>query len=422
MLNIAKAFFGHYLAWREQWCPDDYTLDAEEKKQRLITLDLSVLQMTVFPFFLVTHAFMGDWPGVAVLACAIISFASGAWALRRGAPSLRVARQALLTFMLLSSYFSFVQGGLASPSLTPMIIVAPVALIIAGERESLMWLASTMAVQALEFALHQYGFAFPMTIPDAWMPFDRFTQLVASGVVALALLIVLDRARRSALADLAAERHKTEMLLLNILPESIARRLQKEATVIADSRSDVAVLFADIVGFTEMCRSIPATEVVVFLDEIFSRVDDVCARWGVTKIKTIGDCIMVASGVPDAVDRRAERLLAFAFEMRSVIAEVATHTTRPVQVRVGIHSGEVVAGVIGRRTLAYDLWGDTVNIASRLESNGVPGYIHVSDAFIKELSNPGAYKLSNPMQTPMKGVGEMTTYFIEEEKNTSALS
>jgi class 3 adenylate cyclase len=170
------------------------------------------------------------------------------------------------------------------------------------------------------------------------------------------------------------------------------------------------VLFADIVGFTPLAERLPASEVVSLLDQVFARWDAVAAEHGVEKIKTIGDAYMVAGGLPEPRPDHAQAIAELALAMQ---AEVARHTDpsgQPLAVRIGIDTGPVVAGVIGRRKFSYDLWGDTVNTASRMESTGVPGCIQVTERAWRRLRD--GYRLERRGPVEVKGKGEMVTWFL----------
>lgn len=195
------------------------------------------------------------------------------------------------------------------------------------------------------------------------------------------------RQRDRARAELEMERQRSEQLLLNILPAPIAERLKDGEEVIADRAEEVTVVFADIVGFTALAAWLPPEEVVQVLDQVFTRLDELTERYGLEKIKTIGDAYLAVSGLPepqpDQTGRAADMALALCAEFESGEA----FTSYDLQVRVGMETGPVVAGVIGRKRFAYDLWGDTVNTASRMESNGVPGRVQVTERVRDRLSD-----------------------------------
>ncbi|MDP6134282.1 MAG: adenylate/guanylate cyclase domain-containing protein, partial [Candidatus Marinimicrobia bacterium] len=174
------------------------------------------------------------------------------------------------------------------------------------------------------------------------------------------------------------EQEKSDKLLLNILPESIAKRLKNGESLIADDFEDSTVLFADLAGFTKLSSTISATDVVMQLNSIFSLFDGMLIKYSLEKIKTIGDCYMLAGGLPKPDKNHADSVARMALEMLDIIKEINTKTNQSLKVRIGINSGPVAAGVIGKEKFIYDLWGDTVNVASRMETFGSNSKIHVS--------------------------------------------
>jgi class 3 adenylate cyclase len=207
---------------------------------------------------------------------------------------------------------------------------------------------------------------------------------------------------------LAAEQERSEALLLSIFPRAIAERLKISQDVIAERSEEVSVLFADITGFTPAAERLPAEEVVVLLDEIFSAFDELVARHGLEKIKTIGDGYLVAAGIPTPRADHAEAAARLALAMRQALAELPVASG--LSLRVGIDSGPVVAGVIGRTKFGYDLWGDTVNTASRMESHAPPGAIQVTERTYRRLED--GFVLERRTGVAVKGKGEMTTYLL----------
>ena len=210
---------------------------------------------------------------------------------------------------------------------------------------------------------------------------------------------------------LSQEQAKTEQLLLNILPRKIAQRLKAGEDQIADAYPSVSVLFADMVGFTKMSRTMTASELVAVLGDLFSRFDLITEKHGLEKIKTIGDCYMLAGGVPEPSLDHAERVVAAAMDMCTALEELHERTGGALQMRIGVHSGPIVAGVIGIRKFTYDLWGDTVNVASRMESTGMPGKVHVSADTAALLA--GKYNLESRGHIEVKSLGQVETFFVE---------
>ena len=213
------------------------------------------------------------------------------------------------------------------------------------------------------------------------------------------------------LRQIQDEREKSEQLLLNILPPAVAARLKQGEGVIADNFPEATVLFADLVGFTSLSLNRSPRALLELLNVVFSAFDGLVAELGLEKIKTIGDAYMVAAGVPlpraDHVEASAALALRMLEEMQRLNASLGT----AVQIRIGLHTGSVVAGVIGRHKFAYDLWGDTVNTASRMESHSLPGQIHISTAVEQRLR--ARYRCVPRGEIEVKGIGPMATFFLE---------
>lgn len=212
------------------------------------------------------------------------------------------------------------------------------------------------------------------------------------------------------LTDLTREREKSERLLRNILPDTIAERLKNNVSTIAESFSSVSVLFADLCGFTTFSERVDASQLVDLLDDIFSAFDHLANAYGVEKIKTIGDAYMAVAGLPEARDDHAEAVAGMGLGMLEAFRGVMRNRGLSMEVRIGIHSGPVVAGVIGKHKFSYDLWGDTVNTASRMESHGEPSRVHVSQATYALLKD--RYRFTDRGEMMVKGKGMQQTYFL----------
>lgn len=225
-------------------------------------------------------------------------------------------------------------------------------------------------------------------------------------------------ATESAERRLREEYQRAETLLHNILPVPIAERLKRSHGVIADGFPDASVLFADIVGFTDLsaCRSPEA--LVAMLNDLFSGFDGLVERHGLEKIKTIGDAYMVAAGIPAPIADHATVLADLALDMQAMIARKNRELETPLQMRIGIHSGPVVAGVIGRTKFIYDLWGDTVNVAARMESHGVIGQIQVTSATHAKLER--SYQFESRGAIEVKGKGPMEVFLLLGRATTAA--
>jgi len=214
----------------------------------------------------------------------------------------------------------------------------------------------------------------------------------------------------SAEEKLDREQRNSERLLLNILPRSIADRLKESNEVIADYFPDASILFADIADFTPMSEKLSAREVVEFLNRVFTEFDDLVNAHGVEKIKTIGDAYMVAGGVPNPSPDHLTSIADLALDMQESIKSKFSLQHPGFMLRIGINVGAVVAGVIGKNKFIYDLWGDTVNVASRMESHGIPGTIQVSEDVYSKLKNQYDFEFRGDVD--IKGKGMCKTYFL----------
>lgn len=215
---------------------------------------------------------------------------------------------------------------------------------------------------------------------------------------------------RAYIKKLRSEQERSEQLLLNILPRPIAERLKEGQRTIADIFPDVTVLFADLVGFTRMSEQLPPAELVAMLNKIFSMFDQLAEKHGLEKIKTIGDEYMAASGLPMPRPDHAEAMAEMALDMLAVIERFNAKRKSGVRIRIGMNCGPVTAGIIGTKKFAYDLWGDTVNIASRMESHGIANAIQVTEATYKRLRHKYAFQRRGIIH--VKGKGALCTYFL----------
>ena len=217
--------------------------------------------------------------------------------------------------------------------------------------------------------------------------------------------------RKQAEEALRLEQEKSDRLLLNILPQPIADRLKQDQSIIADTFNDVTVLFADIAGFTQLSSQVSPTELVSWLNDIFSEFDQLAEKHGLEKIKTIGDAYMVVGGLPVPRSDCAEAIADMAIDMQQAVAQFSNTRSQSFSIRIGINSGPVVAGVIGIKKFIYDLWGDTVNTASRMESHGKPGRIQVTSETYQILQDK--FLFENRGIIEVKGKGKMNTYWLK---------
>ncbi|KTD70787.1 adenylate/guanylate cyclase domain-containing protein [Legionella tucsonensis] len=217
------------------------------------------------------------------------------------------------------------------------------------------------------------------------------------------------------LIQLKEAKKKSDDLLLNIVPSAIAERLKSGEQIIVERFPSITAIFIDIVNFSNLSDKLTPSELIEMLNTIFSTMDELTDQFGLEKIKTIGDCYMAVAGAPTHNQLHAERVAHFACSVLEKIREMNKGSHLPLQIRIGIHSGSVVAGVIGKKKFAYDLWGKTINLASRMESHGEPDRIHVSEATYQLLKDRFVFEKRGTIL--VKGVGEMPTYFLIKCRN-----
>jgi adenylate cyclase len=277
------------------------------------------------------------------------------------------------------------------------------ALLFVGARQAIPWFVAFVGLVAVSAAIDPALAAGAPHIPSGVVIAFFALNVLGVATTTYVLLQYFVRARDR-------EHARSERLLLNVLPEPVAARLKSEGGIIADACQDVTVLFADIVGFTPLSERLSAEDLVALLDRVFASWDALAAEHGVEKIKTIGDAYMVASGIPLPRDDHAEAIAELALQMGPAVKHLAASNELELEVRIGIDSGPVVAGVIGRAKFIYDLWGDTVNTASRMESHAEPGTIQVTERTHKALRD--RYELRPRGSVEVKGKGSMTPYLL----------
>jgi adenylate cyclase len=390
--------------------------ELRQKKQLLVTLAILILPVSAVwgALYLAFGSPVGIIP--------FIYFAISAGSLVVFARTHNVHR--LLVTQLLDILFTttigqmFIGGFLPSGGVGLWGILAPLgALVFLEVRQAVRWFAAFLVVFLLT------GIAGEVLFPDADLPVGFTTAMLALNVigaasVAFTLLATFANQRDAALTGLRAEQAKSEALLMNILPSSIAERLKASSQTIADGFDSASILFADLVDFTPLSQRLTPAEMVGILDQLFSRFDAIVERHGLEKIKTIGDCYMAAAGVPDPHPDHARRAALLALDMRDAVATSAVGGRSGVELRIGINSGPVVAGVIGTKRFLYDLWGDAVNTASRMESQGTPGEIQITRATYDLLKGEFVCRPRGTIQ--IKGKGQMETWYLVERRPDDA--
>ncbi len=316
---------------------------------------------------------------------------------------LRTSQAAMMT--ILPFLLQWTLGGyVASSAVSLWALVAAIGtLFFFTARESIPWFVGFLGLTVVSGVLDPILSRSPASIPDDLRVAFFVLNIIGVSLTAYVLLQFAVRARDAAFA-------RSEGLLLNVLPKTIADRLKRSPGVIAEAHEEVSVLFADVVDFTPFTERTAPNVVVGVLDDIFSAFDDLADRHGVEKIKTIGDAYMVAAGLPEPRPDHAEAMAEMALDMRTAFEEVCRTLGQDLKIRIGMDSGPVIAGVIGRHKFIYDLWGDTVNTASRMESLGIPGEIQVSEAVHRRLRD--RYAFEDRGEIEIKGKGRRRAYLL----------
>ncbi len=323
----------------------------------------------------------------------------------------RFLRVELLDILLAPTVsMAFVGGFVASGAVGLWGILAPLgALVFNGAGSGVRWFVAFLALFLVSGIVGEVAQTGP-TFPDWFAPLMIALNVTFAGTVVFGLLAQFVRQREEALAALHIEQERAENLLLNILPRSIADRLKADTATIADQFTEASILFADVVDFTPLSDRLQPAEVVGILDHLFTHFDLLAERYEVEKIKTIGDAYMVAAGVPTPRADHARAMALMALDMRDAMRSQDAVGHLGLELRIGVNSGPVVAGVIGRKRFLYDLWGDAVNMASRMESQGTPGQIQVTRATYDLLRDE--FELEPRGTVPIKGKGEVETWYL----------
>ena len=320
----------------------------------------------------------------------------------------------LFAFLVLPALLQASLGGfVASSAMVLWAAFTPLAaLALQGLRHSVVWLVAFVAELLVLGLLDPRLSQDPAALPTGFVVTFFVLNVMGLTLSTYVMLAYFVGQRERAHRALIAERERSERLLLNVLPVPIAERLKAETGVIADHYDMVSVLFADLVGFTERSLVMPPAELVALLDQIFTAFDGLADAARVEKIKTIGDAYMVAGGLPERRPDHLEAVARLALAMRDEVAAIAERTGRDwLEVRIGIDAGPVVAGVIGRRKFIYDLWGDTVNTASRMQSHGLPGQIQMTERVAAALGS--GFSIRPRGISDVKGKGPMATYLLD---------
>ncbi|HEY8437395.1 MAG TPA: adenylate/guanylate cyclase domain-containing protein [Candidatus Limnocylindrales bacterium] len=385
--------------------------DEETRARKALLVLISVLILPISLLWGSLYLAFGSPVGIvpfvyfAILAAAIVVFAR--------TRDFRFLLRVNLIDIVLAPTLSMVPlgGFLGAGGVGLWGILAPLgALVFSDVRTAIRWYVA-YAVIFLGSGIAGELFGGVSPVPPTWFTSAMLAlNVTVGGTMVFTLLALFAKQRGDALNALRGEQAKAESLLLNVLPRSIADRLKNERHTIADQFSSASILFADVVDFTPLSEELAPADVVGLLDHLFSHFDALAERYGLEKIKTIGDCYMVAAGVPDARPDHARAVVLMALDMLDAMRSSDDVGHLGLELRIGISSGPVVAGVIGTKRFLYDLWGDAVNTASRMESHGTPGRIQITRATRDLLGDE--FDCEPQGRIAVKGKGEMETWHV----------
>ncbi|GIK77455.1 MAG: hypothetical protein BroJett022_11450 [Actinomycetes bacterium] len=394
--------------------------DPEELRLRKSVLVLSASLMASFAsIWVVTYAVLGLWSSAAIPFVYQLASATSILVFARARRYVLFRRSQLAMSLVFPFLLQWSLGGFESSSAVGLWgVTSPLgALLFSGARRSVPWFAGFVGLVAVSVALDPTLAASAPDVPTGVTVAFFGLNMIGVSATAYALLQHFVRSRDRARSELEQqhralelEQARSERLLLNVLPGPVAARLKSRPGVIADHHPSVTVLFADLIGFTRLAERLPADELVAVLDRVFARWDALAAERGVEKIKTIGDAYMAAAGVPEPRADHVEAVASLALAMRPELERCGREAGLELGIRAGIDTGPVVAGVIGQSRFIYDLWGDTVNTASRMESHAPPGGIQVTGR-VRDRLGPG-FDLRPRGPIEVKGKSAMTTYLL----------
>jgi adenylate cyclase len=393
--------------------------DEETRRRKALLVLIAILILPISAIWAVLYLAFGAWTGWVAVLYAAISVASILVFARNRDFELLLNIQ-LADIALAPTLSMIAIGGLLPTGGVGLWgILAPLGALVfrgvgAGIRWFVVWLVLFLGSGLVASLL---GGQSPL--PEWFSSLMLGLNVSVGGLIVFTLLALFAQQRQDALVALRSAQERAENLLLNILPGSIAERLKESPHTIADQFPAASVLFADVVDFTPFAEKLPPTEVVGMLDRLFGHFDTLSERYGLEKIKTIGDCYMVASGVPDPRPDHASALALLALDMMAATRPDGAVGDLNLRLRIGINSGPVVAGVIGRKRFLYDLWGDAVNTASRMESHGTSDCIQITRATHELLSDEFVCEYRG--RVPVKGKGEVETWYLVARRDRNDL-
>lgn len=404
-------------SWTDRFLPPGRTTSTEDlKKHRNLVFVCFLTSALALAYFGIS-LFVGYPAGVWAMAASAAAMAVLPFLVRRGVNRVVVANVYIGIIFVDTLVLTSTSGGLSASITSPYVAIVPMlGLMLVGIRTGLVWFLVVVVEVLTLGVLELAGFEFPLTF-DAEL--DAAFKLASYvGLVAIIFLIVrdFDATARTALLQVEEEREKTQALLLHILPEEVAEELKATGHAQAREFEAVTVLFSDFKDFTEISSGMTPAMLVDELNTCFYAFDAIMREHELEKIKTIGDAYMAASGLAVSEDASPLRVVRAALAMqefmRRHVADRAAEGRPAFEMRIGIHTGPVVAGVVGETKFQYDVWGDTVNTASRMETEGAPGEVNLSEVTYSMVSHDTSLAFQYRGKVSAKGKGELDMYFV----------
>jgi len=413
------------------WAANLWVVPSDSEEERLgkaILTFSTFFTIVAATFWVVLYGALGLWlPAAIPLTYQIVAILAFVVAYRT--KRFDIARFShTLAILLLPFFLQWSLGGFAAASVVLLwALSAPVgALMYYSIRQATMWFAAYIALLLFSGLIDGYLSQNAAPIPQALVVTLFLMNIAAPSLVVFILLRYFAIRRREALDALdrqnqllQVEQERSEHLLLNILPESIAQRLKGNPGIIADAYDEISVLFADIVSFTPITERTQPDVMVQWLNSIFSAFDGLAEKYGLEKIRTMGDSYMAVGGAPIARPDHAEAVANMALDMLDYCEHIKTPDGEPLRMRIGINTGPAIAAVMGVKKFIYDVYGDAVNTASRMESQGIPGSIQVTETTYSCLCDH--YEFDRRGMVQVKGKGEMMTYLLLRVRGQEAV-
>lgn len=406
--------------WTDRFLPDTGSQAGEDEPKKHQNLVFVCFLTAILAFAYLAVSVLVDFPvGIYAMGVSGIVFVSLPFALRAGAHRVVVANLYLAVVFLDTVLITSLSGGLSTSITSPYIAIVPMlGVMLINQKAGWIWFAAVMIEVAAFGMLELSGFEFPMTLDPE---FDAIFKLAAFlGLVVIVFLIVRDFDSRAELAlqQVEEEQDRTQRLLLNILPEDVAEELKATGHARANEFDEVTILFSDFENFTEISSEMTPAALVDELNACFFAFDAIVREHGLEKIKTIGDAYMAACGLSTGDSPASVNVINAALDMQAFVAQHREDNLamgKPAfNMRAGIHTGSVVAGVVGDSKFQYDVWGDTVNMASRMETCGMAGEVNLSHVTYTLVSEEPGLTFIPRGPVPVKGKGDLEMFFVRK--------